>query len=595
MIEKVRGAARLTQIEALPVTDPGTRMLYAGSISKIGDNADWDWGMYQDENGEWVLMEADGAGCIFNFTQHRYPTSEVPVFRFYFDHSPTPQFSIIPAEFGKKAPFLRPLADIFEGPDPQHIYVVRSFVPMNFRTHCKVTSSVYLTGNDCAKGEGGWGHVLYHQYPSAEGIRTFSTEDPVPLPALLIPESSDSCRGTVPAGESTVLFEGNGPDTLCGIGLTAENFTKEQMRDLWISLTFDGRETVLAPFGTFFGCEYAETPAKIETALLLSDFSGPDARFFNGYPMPFFENFRVKLINRGDKPCSYFAVLNKKTSLTYDKATTGLFTATPYLARQNNVMGKNTLIGELSGCGQMAYAVLSGYDIACGCEGDVRVFLDGLRSPSVESDGSESWASYGWGFCSPPQCNLFSGYNSAGDPTWSELRLTFTDAYAFTNGLRFELEHGCQNDGGGCHSGQVFAYVQPRAAVRTVTEFACTGHPEPIRDRFENGIHENYQSFVCYRQAAKTTFTLFLPEGAENVILHRVFLQEYGPMAADVWVDDVRLPACWLYPDKNPYYRLREDAYTLPEACFRGKKKITVTLTARDENWNLCEISALVR
>ena len=59
-----RGAERLTDIAALPCPDSGCEIRYFGSISKKGDNADWDWGMYKDENGEWVLAEADGAGCI---------------------------------------------------------------------------------------------------------------------------------------------------------------------------------------------------------------------------------------------------------------------------------------------------------------------------------------------------------------------------------------------------------------------------------------------------------------------------------------------------------------------------------------------------
>ena len=74
-----RGAARLCAVDALPFIDGGASVGYEGSISKTGDNADWDWGMYQDERGEWVLAELDGPGCLFNFTQHRYPTSEVPV------------------------------------------------------------------------------------------------------------------------------------------------------------------------------------------------------------------------------------------------------------------------------------------------------------------------------------------------------------------------------------------------------------------------------------------------------------------------------------------------------------------------------------
>ena len=87
----------------------------------------------------------------------------------------------------------------------------------------------------------------------------------------------------------------------------------------------------------------------------------------------------------------------------------------------------------------MVYGTISGEDIECGCEGDVRIFIDSLSTPSVQSDGSESWGSYGWGFVCPPQCNPFSCYNGVPDSnnTWSETRLTFTDCCYFKSGLRF--------------------------------------------------------------------------------------------------------------------------------------------------------------
>lgn len=71
--------------------------------------------MYQDEKGEWVLMETYGPGCLYNFTQHRYPASPVPVFRFYLDDENEPKYEIKPGEFDSKAPFVKPLADIMRG------------------------------------------------------------------------------------------------------------------------------------------------------------------------------------------------------------------------------------------------------------------------------------------------------------------------------------------------------------------------------------------------------------------------------------------------------------------------------------------------
>ncbi len=169
-VKAARGAARLSDIAALPVYDPGARVGYVGSIDPSGYNADWNWGEVQDENGEWILFEDYGPGCIYNFTQHRGETekSPVPTFRFYFDGAKTPQFEIKPKEFGTKAPFLSPLAGAFTPEIPFRI--VRSFVPMEYRKSVRVTSTERLEG---VIPKDGWGHAFFLHYDSADGLSTF--------------------------------------------------------------------------------------------------------------------------------------------------------------------------------------------------------------------------------------------------------------------------------------------------------------------------------------------------------------------------------------------------------------------------------------
>ncbi len=114
----------------------------------------------------------------------------------------------------------------------------------------------------------------------------------------------------------------------------------------------------------------------------------------------------------------------------------------------------------MTGRGCMAYAIIAGRDT--NCEGDVRCFIDDMTVPRVQSDGSESWGCWGWGFSRPPQTNPLSCYNGAGDGLWSELRPTHVDAYNFRRFLRFELEHGGRNDTpGSLSAGQLFGYVLP--------------------------------------------------------------------------------------------------------------------------------------
>lgn len=106
-------------------------------------------------------------------------SSSDPLFRFYFDGEEAPRFSLRLSEFGEKAPFIKPLAESYIGPFDNGrgpIRVARSFVPMAFNKGCRVTTDVKLEGYDRTKGEGGWGHVVYHTYTD-NGIKTFTGKE----------------------------------------------------------------------------------------------------------------------------------------------------------------------------------------------------------------------------------------------------------------------------------------------------------------------------------------------------------------------------------------------------------------------------------
>ena len=63
---KSYGLSRMTNVARFPVLDREMKVKYEGSIDKKGGNADWDWSLYQDKKGEWVIFDVAGAGCIYN-------------------------------------------------------------------------------------------------------------------------------------------------------------------------------------------------------------------------------------------------------------------------------------------------------------------------------------------------------------------------------------------------------------------------------------------------------------------------------------------------------------------------------------------------
>ena len=483
-IRAARGARRLTDIAALPVTDPGARLCYEGSIDRGQGNEDWNWGVYRDVRGDWVLMEADGPGCIFNFVQHRFVTDcEAPVFRFYFEGENVPRLEISPAEFGVRSPFFAPLAGAQKwqgkwrhGPTDkmQDFSIVRSFVPMEFTNGVRITSSARRHGGE----PGGWGHVQYHLYPSAEGLATF---DPASDFAALVQAyerpldagsdaAADTPDGELAAGASVCLLERTGRGAVTAVSLALPAFEQSQLTNLWLSLAFDGQVRVRAPVGTFFGNEQTcikkgarRADYDFETALLTFDLSQEGTiRLENRFPMPFWGNARIVLENRGAVPVRTGAARVRTNSrLVYDRRTAGYFTATDYLPLTRNRRFQNAVIGQGVGCGQIVYSVITGSGfVEKACEGDVRLYLDNMAAPAAQSDGSESWGCWGMGFGNAPRCHPFSFYNSPDRlGPWSLCRLNVADSCNFRHVFRFEIEHGPDNlEENSSHSGQVFYY-----------------------------------------------------------------------------------------------------------------------------------------
>lgn len=623
-VKALRGAERLAYLTAIPYIDLSATTGYEGSISKFGDNADWDWSIYKDEKGEYVLFEAYGAGCLYNFTQHRYPTSQEPTFNFYLDDADTPAYSIKQSEFGKKTPFLSPVSDIYEGPEDNGrgpIWVIRSFVPMEFTKYCKVTSTVELLGNDKSKGEGGWGHVTYVMYDTADGLKTFIPEEDAVMKIIsslsknltfdpkYSAENDTSVKENilVKAGKTVDLFEYSGEGSVSAVKLVLKegNAAPENLSKLRIRIYWDNQQTaaVDAPIGTFFGNEYGYT--KCDNTLMMLGTEIVPMSYFKGYnyfPMPFWSSVKMELYSVSDRDITVSEVeihITPANVCKYDKTKAGYFVSSPYYEKTANIFGKNSVIAELKGTGHMVYGVLSGYGIGSGCEGDVRVFFDGRESPEMESDGSESWASYGWGFVTPPECNPFSGYNGMpnSNSDWSEVRLTLGDSYFFKTSIRFELEHGGANEGMGSHSGQIFCYMLPDGADKSsVTDtidlsdekslnehkYEASGDvlPEKINSAYANGLNTaNSFSGTVFRSNSAVSFDISLNAENRGVVLNRTFSQKQGRQAAKVYVDNVEVTErIWYTADSNSFYCWADDYFQIPARYTAGKSRVRITI-----------------
>ncbi len=588
--------------ETLPLSRDGRRVHYEGSIDKEGANADWDWHLYKDDRGEWVLFEQYGAGCIYNFVQHRFIDSPAPTFRFYFDGEAEPRFTLTPLEFGEKYPFITPLADKFIGPkaeDGHPIRVVRSFVPMPFTTHCKVTCDTYLEG--CLCPNGGWGHIIYHTYSSDMPAKSFDPEDERyrrlaqawsecgrPLLSATRPDTFTRSFSLNPDSEKNIFTDKNS-GCVTSLRLQTDTYNSEDLSDLWVRMVWDGHENfdVFLPLGCLCGNELGHHATRYR-------FMGLDAdgNYYFHLPMPYKTGAEISIINRGSRKIDVtFARVSVSDEYTTLHEKCGYLKATPYYPKKNT-HGADSVIADIGGiCGHVISSTVTGYPFegvgTANCEGDARIHFDGIRTPSIESDGSESYSCYGWGFCSPPQTNPVSGYDGKEfdiHADWSMTRTLPGEVYPFYNRLHFAFESFGNNDKDMYHSGAVLYYGFDYSQL----ELLCTlaGDGEELSAYFEGD--DDHIEVTMKRLSLPCMLDLGEVQ-ADELILRRVSDQKTPCQRATVSVNGKMCEKPWYFPDSNPYKRWLEDEYIIPKSAWNGKP-VKITITPENDAFNAYSI-----
>lgn len=602
------GNETLWNLIALPLRRSGVKVHYEGSIAKIGDNSDWDWYMYEDpeRNNEWVLFDVEGSGCIYNFVQHRYPTSVEPTFRFYFDGETEPRFTIRHSEFGEKYPFVEPVASRYVGPVDNGrgpIRVVRSYVPMPFAHSCRITSDVKLMGNDKAKGEGGWGHVIYHTYADAANIKTFEiTDDLTPVINLwkksgnsdVIPfekEQREVSSLTLQPGESKTVFQHSGAALISGIRILTRGYDKSYLKALTLKAYWNGEKT--AALNGNFGCIFSNELGHHSVRYLLAGMS-TDGEFYNNFPMPYANGAEIVIENNGEDTITidYVGIrYTEEYNEFYRQNGYDVFRSSFYSERKRTD-GKDSRIALIKGSGHMVSALITGYGVTgstneiASCEGDVRLHIDGIRTPQVESDGSESYSCYGWGFPTEPECNPASGYDGIADyKAWSETRLSMGDVNPFLSELRFDIESGGNNDWPMEHSGMVFYYGSDRVRLLPLAEISgvSEGTKAVTLTSYFEGDDDQTEVTLMGSYGASASFRVVLPENTERLILRRVSDQKKGRQRATVSVNSIPVTeAPWYFADSNPHKRWLEDEFVVPSRYIEGMDEVTVSILPED-------------
>jgi len=430
------------------------------------DSATWfanhDRGEYlrveqHDGREEYVMMDADGPGAVVRI----WSANPQGTLRVYLDHGETPVIEAPMAELlGGKVPGI-----------PVPIAGTRSrgwncYLPIPYAGHCKITSD---------QGDFYY-HVNYRTYPRNAEVATFRPADldelgdeiaavaeqlaaprscggpPPPwvheqvteLVSRRLPENMRFEMGPTilhPGDNATlVALERHRPAALVALRfeVDAADMTRA-LRELLITMEFDGRRTVTCPLGDFFGATpglnpYASLPLGM-TEL---------GELWCHWVMPFRRSARIAIENRGAQEVriAHGAALDDyewtSRSMYFHADWRIEFDLPTRPMRDWNYL---TVDGQGVFAGA-AFAIANPVRDWWG-EGDEKIHVDGEAFPSHFGTGTEDYYGYAWccnepfehAYHSQPRCDGPGNFGHTAVNRWHIL-----DRIPFRRDFRFDME-----------------------------------------------------------------------------------------------------------------------------------------------------------
>lgn len=398
--------------------------------------------------------------------------------------------------------------------------------------------------------------------------------------------------------------------------------SNDVLRDARVRISFDGRRTVDAPLGEFFGSGLGEYEVR---SLFFAVQTAADGSYYSWWPMPYRETATVELYNgssrritAGDASVTS-AQDSRWASALNQNGDAGYFRATAHAGE--TTLGRDwtfldaTGRGKFVGVSHTARGHASTGNIRGYLEGDERAHVDGSRTPQLHGTGSEDFYEAGWYFNRGAFSDPMNGHaaeetraNGCEQQCDSAYRLTIGEAVPFQTGLHFGIEHGPVNDESANYSSTAFSYQQPTfGLLNTDTldvgdaadeaahgyDAAPLGAVEPLTSFFEGDDDTVPITDEGRSSGTPVSFTVRVDKGNEGVRLLRQSDQARGYQAADVLVDGQTVGR-WVEPLANTRKRWLQDTFELPASATAGKTQLRVRLvpTSGSPPWNAARYEA---
>ena len=202
-------------------------------------------------------------------------------------------------------------------------------------------------------------------------------------------------------GETVVLCDTDGPGMITHIWFTGYVGHSFVMRIYWDNEEFPSVE---APISAFFGCAYDENfkdrDGKYVVLNAATMLTAPGRGYNSYWEMPFYKHCKITMENRGEQKQTLFYMISGWHGEIPEDS--GYFHA---VYRQEHPVQKGrsyTVLDNVEGPGMFAGVCFSSGmngNNTCWVEGEIQMYIDGAKYPSMNYTGTEDYfcGSYGFG------------------------------------------------------------------------------------------------------------------------------------------------------------------------------------------------------
>jgi Protein of unknown function (DUF2961) len=621
LAERTVGWDIYRRLDRLPYLTADTESLEFSSFDRSGGDFDISTG---NKNGSGGCLTSGGAGCVIAedrgagevdsiwFTRDNGNVTAMGTIRIELDGKTVidaPLQSLVDGALG--APFEWPLVANAEQ-SPGGVYIK---VPMPYRQSMRISVAANVQ----------YYHVDYRQFPTADGVTTFSPADPAhdvlatlraagtvdPKPAG--PQATHHHRVVgIPAETGANIAELTGSASISAIRLRVPRPADQLLAGLRLQIEFDGQTTLDSPLGEFFGAGLGTDNVR---ALMFATIPQPDGTLSLSawWPMPFGRDARITLVNTTGNPVTgidsdVVTTPDSQWAPALASGRAGYFTARSHAGP--TTLGQDWLFADEHGHGKFVGVshTIRGSRIKTSfgdqspyfLEGAERVYTDGSASPQWYGTGTEDFYEGGWYFhngttYSDPltgQPDQRTATGGCADYCVAVYRLMLADAVDYHSAIRFGIEHGKRNMVQPDYSSTAFLYTQPNDTITPSDELSPGDPVGRLMHGYTDGAAADQLLISEYEGSDDTrpvvglvhatndaiTFHILISPDNHGILLRRTSDQATGYQSADVAVDDIPAGA-WLQPRSNSSHRWLDDTYLVPPRLTAGKNLVTVRLT----------------